>query len=127
MQAEFGNFDAERHTAHYLKDFQLFPKVISQFRIFKNKLFISYFFQTFTDSTFLETLTEAASRQHAALHNLPQGTAEEYYICACQRLDGYGQEVYAVRDSGGLEATIGICLTGIHIGNSMCRETRHFG
>lgn len=27
MQAEFGNFDAERHTAHYLKDFQLFPKV----------------------------------------------------------------------------------------------------
>lgn len=29
MQAEFGNFDAERHTAHYVKDFQLFPKVIS--------------------------------------------------------------------------------------------------
>lgn len=28
MQAEFGNFDAERHTAHYLKDFQLFPKVL---------------------------------------------------------------------------------------------------
>lgn len=27
MQAEFGNFDAERHTSHYLKDFQLFPKV----------------------------------------------------------------------------------------------------
>lgn len=28
MQAEFGNFDPERHTAHYLKDFQLFPKVL---------------------------------------------------------------------------------------------------
>jgi tyrosine-protein phosphatase non-receptor type 14/21 len=28
MQAEFGNFDSERHTAHYLKDFQLFPKVV---------------------------------------------------------------------------------------------------
>lgn len=27
MQAEFGNFDAERHTPEYLKDFQLFPKV----------------------------------------------------------------------------------------------------
>jgi len=27
MQAEFGNFDSERHTALYLKEFQLFPKV----------------------------------------------------------------------------------------------------
>lgn len=33
MQAEFGNFDAERHTAHYLKDFQLFPKVSTLLQI----------------------------------------------------------------------------------------------
>lgn len=92
----------------------------------QNKL-IKSILQTFTDSAFLETLTEAASRQHAALHNLPQGTAEEYYICACQRLDGYGQEVYSVKDSGGREATIGICLTGLYIGNSSGRETQHFG
>ena len=31
MQAEFGNFDSERHTAHYLKDFQLFPRVKVQY------------------------------------------------------------------------------------------------
>lgn len=124
MQAEFGNFDAERHTAHYLKDFQLFPKVIFHFRYVKNYFCL---LQIFTDSAFLETLTEAASRQHAALHNLPQGTAEEYYICACQRLDGYGQEVYSVRNGEGKEATIGICLNGLYIGNSMGRETRHFG
>nr|CAI5817004.1 unnamed protein product [Callosobruchus analis] len=66
MQAEFGNFDAERHTAHYLKDFQLFPRSI-------------------TDVTLLAHLTEAASRRHAALQGLPHGTAEECYICACQR------------------------------------------
>lgn len=28
MQAEFGNYDAEKHTPDYLKDFQLFPKVL---------------------------------------------------------------------------------------------------
>ncbi|KAJ8962381.1 hypothetical protein NQ318_018365, partial [Aromia moschata] len=94
MQAEFGNFDIERHTSHYLKDFQLFPK-------------------TFTDPSLLETLTDAASRNHAALQSLPQGTAEEYYICACQRLEGYGQEVYSVKDKDGLDALIGICLTGV--------------
>lgn len=27
--AEFGNHDLERHTAEYLKDFALFPKVIN--------------------------------------------------------------------------------------------------
>lgn len=96
MQAEFGNFDSERHTAHYLKDFQLFPKA-------------------FTDPALLESLTEAASRQHAALHNLPQGTAEEYYICACQRLEGYGEEEFNVRDKDGNEVIIGIGLMGVSV------------
>ncbi|CAG9858770.1 unnamed protein product [Phyllotreta striolata] len=108
MQAEFGNFDAERHTSHYLKDFQLFPK-------------------SFTDNALLETLTEAASRQHSALHNLPQGTAEEYYICACQRLDGYGQEVYAAKDRDGVDTLIGISLMGVYISYPGGKEGRHFG
>ncbi|CAG9764235.1 unnamed protein product [Ceutorhynchus assimilis] len=96
MQAEFGNFDSERHTALYLKDFQLFPK-------------------TFTDPVLLETLTEAASRQHAALHNLPQSTAEEYYICACQRLEGYGEEEFHVKDKEGNIVIIGIGLRGVSV------------
>lgn len=83
--------------------------------------------QTFTDPSLLETLTEAASRQHAALHNLPQGTAEEYYICACQRLEGYGQEVYSVKDSDGTDTLISICLTGVYVGYPGGREGRHFG
>ncbi|KAJ8934323.1 hypothetical protein NQ314_013363 [Rhamnusium bicolor] len=81
---------------------------------------------TFTDPSLLETLTDAASRQHAALHNLPQGTAEEYYICACQRLEGYGQEVYPVKDNEGLDALIGISLTGVYVGYPGGREGRHF-
>lgn len=96
MQAEFGNFDVERHTAHYLKDFQLFPK-------------------DFTDPTFLENLTEAASRQHASLHNTPQAIAEEKYICACQKLNGYGQERYNVKERNGEEVCIKVAINGIKI------------
>ncbi|CAH0553349.1 unnamed protein product [Brassicogethes aeneus] len=108
MQAEFGNFDAERHTAHYLKDFQLFPK-------------------TFNDSAILEQLTEAASRQHAALHSLPQGTAEEYYISACQKLNGYGQEYYSVKDKSGESAMIGVSLVGVTVKYVNTKELRHYG
>ncbi|KAI4458313.1 tyrosine-protein phosphatase [Holotrichia oblita] len=107
MQAEFGNFNAERHTAHYLRDFQLFPK-------------------TFTEPEFLDSLTDAASRQHAALHNIPQGTAEEYYICACQRLEGYGQELFHVKDKNGDDALIGVSLTGVHVTYKNGREGRSY-
>ncbi|KAL3280129.1 hypothetical protein HHI36_017633 [Cryptolaemus montrouzieri] len=108
MQAEFGNFDAERHTPHYLKDFQLFPK-------------------TFKDPAILESLTEAAIQQHSAFHNLPQGTAEEYYICACQKLDGYGQEVYSVRSGrSGEEAILGVSLIGVGVEYTHAKQSRHF-
>lgn len=46
MQAEFGNYDAERHTPEYLKDFQLFPKVRSDFKILKYFKF-NLFFHSF--------------------------------------------------------------------------------
>ncbi|KAF7284273.1 hypothetical protein GWI33_022264 [Rhynchophorus ferrugineus] len=107
MQAEFGNFDAERHTAHYLKDFQLFPK-------------------RFSEPSFLDALTEAAIRQHAALQNLPQSTAEEYYICCCQKLEGYGQEEYSVKSKDGQEVLIGIGLTGVSVVYPE-KVMKHFG
>ncbi|XP_066137643.1 tyrosine-protein phosphatase non-receptor type 14 [Euwallacea fornicatus] len=106
MQAEFGNFDSERHTGLYLKEFQLFPKA-------------------FTDPITLESLTEAASRQHAALHNLPQSTAEEYYICACQKLEAYGEEEFQVKEKEGNIVMIGIGLTGVSVTYGE-RNSRHF-
>ncbi|XP_045482953.1 tyrosine-protein phosphatase non-receptor type 14 isoform X2 [Harmonia axyridis] len=108
MQAEFGNFDVERHTSNYLKDFQLFPK-------------------TFKDPALLESLTEAAIQQHCALNNLPQGIAEEYYICACQKLDGYGQEVYTVKSGRtGEEAIVGVSLIGVGVEYIQAKQSRHF-
>lgn len=61
------------------------------------------------------------------MHNLPQGTAEEYYICACQQLDGYGQEIYAVKDRLGDDAMISVSLTEVSVGYAGEREGRHYG
>lgn len=81
--------------------------------------------QNFTDPSLLETLTDAASRQHSALHNIPQGTAEEYYICACQKLDGYGQECFVVKErSSGDIAIIGVSLTGLTVNYQSGRAGR---
>lgn len=75
----------------------------------------------------LETLTDAASRQHAVLHNVPQSTAEEYYICACQKLEGYGQETFLVKErSSGDAAIIGVSLTGLFISYQSSRPGRIF-
>lgn len=75
----------------------------------------------------MESLTDAASRQHAALHNLPQGTAEEYYICVCQKLEGYGQELFQVKDHNDEDALIGVSLTGITVAYNSEREGRSYG
>lgn len=74
----------------------------------------------------MESLTDAASRQHATLHNIPQGTAEEYYICACQRLEGYGQEHFHVKDKNGEDAVLGVSLTGVHVSYRNGREGRSY-
>lgn len=61
------------------------------------------------------------------MHNLPQGTAEEYYICASQQLEGYGQEFYAVRDRLGDNAVISVSLPEVSVGYAGEKEGRQFG
>lgn len=65
-------------------------------------------------------------RQHAALYNLPQSTAEEQYICACQILPGYGQETFIVKDKNHEDAILGVSLTGVVITYGMGKENRVF-
>lgn len=82
--------------------------------------------QNFTEPSLLDSLTEAASHQHAALHNLPQGTAEEYYICACQKLEGYGQELLSVKDSNYEDVNIGVSLLGITVSYLSGKEGHNY-
>ncbi|RZF46366.1 hypothetical protein LSTR_LSTR011150 [Laodelphax striatellus] len=108
MQAEFGNHDLERHTAKYLRDFALFPKHLTE------------------QGGRLESLTEAAILQHAALAGLAQGTAEEYYILAAQQLDGYGQETFLAKDETGNEVVIGVSLTGIIVASESNQASKFY-
>ncbi|XP_054272047.1 tyrosine-protein phosphatase non-receptor type 14 [Macrosteles quadrilineatus] len=107
MQAEFGNYDVERHTAEYLKDFALFPKHLTQ-------------------QGHLESLTEAVILQYSALAGLAQGTAEEYYILAAQQLDGYGQETFLAKDESGNEVVIGVSLTGIVVASEHSHTSKFY-
>uniref|UniRef100_A0A8D8ZH34 protein-tyrosine-phosphatase n=1 Tax=Cacopsylla melanoneura TaxID=428564 RepID=A0A8D8ZH34_9HEMI len=102
MQAEFGNYNSERHTLEYLKDFALFPKDLVENG----------------HNGLLERLTDAVIQQHSALVGLSQGTAEEYYILAAQQLEGYGQETFLVKDEHGLETILGVTLKGIIVSGS---------
>lgn len=74
----------------------------------------------------LDSLTNAAIHQHAALHNLPQGTAEEHFITACQQLDGYGVECYRAHDQHGAQVIIGISLTGILVRQGEGRSEKFY-
>ncbi|XP_063225747.1 tyrosine-protein phosphatase non-receptor type 14 isoform X2 [Bacillus rossius redtenbacheri] len=108
MQAEFGDYDLERHTAEYLKDFALFPKHLLR------------------DGIQLENLTEAVICQHAALAGLAQGTAEEYYILAAQQLEGYGQETFIAKDESGVEVIMGVSLSGVIVTYESIQTSRHY-
>lgn len=55
------------------------------------------------------------THQHAALRGLPSANAEERYICACQNLEGYGQEKFIARDDQAQIVEIGISLNGITV------------
>ncbi|KAL1449494.1 hypothetical protein WDU94_001996 [Cyamophila willieti] len=102
MQAEFGNYNSERHTLEYLKDFALFPKDLVENG----------------HNGLLERLTDAVIQQHSGLVGLSQGTAEEYYILAAQQLEGYGHETFLVKDEHGLETILGVTLKGIIVSGS---------
>lgn len=75
----------------------------------------------------LDSLTNAVIHQHAALHNLPQGTAEEHFITACQHLDGYGVECYRAHDEQNFDVVIGISLTGIVVRSGDGKGEKFYG
>lgn len=75
----------------------------------------------------LDSLTNAAIHQHCALHNLPQGEAEEHFINACQHLDGYGIECYHAHDEQTKDVIVGVSLTGITIRSADGRNEKFYG
>lgn len=95
LQAEFGDHRPEHHTPDYLKNFVLLPKRIVASE--ENQ----------------EALLEQIVQAHRNLHGVQHALAEVYYILAVQRLDGYGEEPFAVRDAAGNDVVLGVSAQGV--------------
>ncbi|CAB3382009.1 Hypothetical predicted protein [Cloeon dipterum] len=96
MQAEFGDHEPGKHTAQYLKDFNLFPAPLMK-------------------QVPMDAMTEAAILQHSSLRGLAQHIAEEYYILSAQQLEGYGQQTFAGKDDHGNEIVLSVNLNGLTV------------
>lgn len=99
LQAEFGDFNPERHTAQYLNNFALFPRSM----ITNNKVE-------------QDLLLECVINAYRNLQGVPPNVAEIYYISEAQQLEGYGQEGFPAKDTdSGAEVCLGVSLRGIFV------------
>lgn len=98
LQAEFGNHRPEHHTAEYLRNFALLPK--SVLLACENEE---------EEAALLDEIVQA----HRSLQGLDHATAELYYIQTVQRLEGYGEERFEVRDAAGADMVLGVSVLGV--------------
>ena len=108
LQAEFGDFNPERHTAEYLNSFALFPPSM------------------ITNSKIAQDLhMECVINAYRKLQGVPPNVAEIYYISEAQQLDGIGQEGFPAKDNDtNTDVCLGVTLRGIFVvhTNSMRQE-----
>lgn len=95
LQAEFGDHRPEHHTSDYLKNFVLLPKSVAG------------------GDENQEVLLERIIQAHRNLQGVHHSLAELYYIIAVQRLDGYGEELFDVKDAAGNEMVLGVSVEGV--------------
>lgn len=99
LQAEFGDHRRDHHTAEYLRNFALLPK--------------SVLLACDGDEGREAALLDEIVLAHQNLQGLDHGLAELYYILAVQRLEGYGEERFEVRDAAGAYMLLGVSVQGI--------------
>ncbi|XP_047356742.1 tyrosine-protein phosphatase non-receptor type 14 isoform X1 [Vespa velutina] len=108
MQAEFGNYNTERHTTECLQQCTFFPKDVIQ-----------------SEPGGLDILLHNAVCQYKNLIGVTQAAAEELYISVVMQLEGYGNETFPAKDSNNSEVILGVSLNGIML---VCpkSQTTHF-
>lgn len=105
MQADFGNYDAERHTMECLQQCTLFPKVFNKVPEMTklNICWISYEFYFVwqdvmqADLGGQDSLLHTAILQYKNLVGVTQAAAEELYISIVMQLEGYGNETFSTK------------------------------
>ena len=101
LQAEFGDFNPERHTREYLVNFALLPRAM-----------ISNCSKEVQDM-----LMDFVINAYRNLQGVPSNVAEIYYISESQQLDGFGvNEGFPAKDQdSGSDVLIGVSLRGIFV------------
>ncbi|XP_033624610.1 tyrosine-protein phosphatase non-receptor type 21-like [Asterias rubens] len=97
VQAEFGDFDAQRHNVEFLHEFVLLPKNMTP------------------DSEILCDLIQEVINTFSNHAGISPDTAELAYITEASQLEGYGQENYPAKDEMGNELFLGASSIGIFV------------
>ncbi|XP_062980114.1 tyrosine-protein phosphatase non-receptor type 14 [Elgaria multicarinata webbii] len=104
VQAGFGDYHQfESHD--FLREYVLFPMDLTQ------------------DEAVLEELTQKVAQEHKNHSGISAADAEFLYISEVERLDGFGQESFPVKDNQGNDMNLGIFCMGIFVKNRMGRPT----
>ncbi|XP_043468657.1 tyrosine-protein phosphatase non-receptor type 14 [Leptopilina heterotoma] len=109
MQAEFGNYDADRHSPECLQQDIFFPKVLIE-----------------AEPRAQETLLNDAICQFKSLTGVTQSAAEEMYIMTVMQMEGYGYETFVAKDEGNNEIILGISINGIMVGSSTSQSAKFY-
>nr|XP_060610263.1 tyrosine-protein phosphatase non-receptor type 14 [Anolis sagrei ordinatus] len=104
VQADFGDY-GQFKSHDFLREYVLFPMDLTQ------------------DEAVLEELTQKVAHEHKNNCGMSAAKAELQYISEVERLDGFGQETFPVKDNQGNDIHLGIFCMGIFVKNRMGRTT----
>ncbi|XP_054940051.1 tyrosine-protein phosphatase non-receptor type 14 isoform X5 [Physeter macrocephalus] len=103
VQADFGDYN-QFDSHDFLREYVLFPMDLA------------------LEEAVLEELTQKVAQEHKAHSGILPAEAELMYINEVERLDGFGQEIFPVKDNHGNSVHLGIFFMGIFVRNRIGRQ-----
>lgn len=103
VQADFGDYN-QFDSQDFLREYVLFPMDLA------------------LEEAALEELTQKVAQEHKAHSGILPAEAELMYINEVEPLDGFGQEIFPVKDNHGNSMHLGIFFMGIFVRNRIGRQ-----
>ncbi|XP_044798642.1 tyrosine-protein phosphatase non-receptor type 14 isoform X2 [Bubalus bubalis] len=103
VQADFGDYN-QFDSQDFLREYVLFPMDLA------------------LEEAVLEELTQKVAQERKAHSGILPAEAELMYINEVERLDGFGQEIFPVKDNHGNSVHLGIFFMGIFVRNRIGRQ-----
>nr|XP_045009577.1 tyrosine-protein phosphatase non-receptor type 14 [Jaculus jaculus]XP_045009581.1 tyrosine-protein phosphatase non-receptor type 14 [Jaculus jaculus]XP_045009584.1 tyrosine-protein phosphatase non-receptor type 14 [Jaculus jaculus] len=103
VQADFGDYN-QFDSQEFLREYVLFPMDLA------------------LEEAVLDELTQKVAKEHKARSGILPAEAELMYVHEVEHLDGFGQEVFPVKDNQGNSVHLGIFFMGIFVRNRIGRQ-----